>query len=81
MSDVVQMWRCTSCGKWSHAVRRPKKHTRFISEADQPYDYEPTETIISYEPGMSDYISGESTAGGWMVECGPFEEWHAERVS
>ena len=79
MSDVVQMWRCTCCGKWSHAQKRPKVHQRWISAWDKPAEYEPTEMVISFDPGMS--FESHDDPGGWMVECGPFEEWHAERVS
>lgn len=81
MSDVVQMWRCTSCGKWSHAVRRPKTHQRFISAGDKAADYESSEPVIRFEPPMSFDGYGGDDPGGWSVECGPFEEWHAERVS
>ena len=26
---TVRMWRCSVCGKWSHAKRKPKKHDRW----------------------------------------------------
>lgn len=79
---MVQMWRCSTCGKWSHAKRRPKGHARWIPASDKAPEYEPVEKVLSYEPGsVYDHLTGESDPGGWMVECGPFEEWHAERVS
>ena len=76
---IVQMWRCSTCGKWSHAQQRPKAHQRWISAWDKPADYEPEERVLRFDPGMS--FDDRDDPGGWMVECGPFEEWHAERVS
>lgn len=30
MSETVTVWRCSTCGKWSHAKRRPSSHKRLI---------------------------------------------------
>jgi hypothetical protein len=34
---LVRMWRCTGCGKWSHAKRRPKLHQRGVHTGDTDY--------------------------------------------
>ena len=36
MTGAVTLWRCSKCGKWSHAQRRPKRHERYIREDDIP---------------------------------------------
>ncbi len=28
MTGAIEMWRCSSCGKWAHAARRPTAHQR-----------------------------------------------------
>ena len=27
--DELECWRCATCGKWSHAKRRPQRHDRW----------------------------------------------------
>lgn len=31
---MERMWRCSVCGKWSHARRRPSWHRRFIASIE-----------------------------------------------
>jgi hypothetical protein len=73
------VYRCQQCGKWSHAARKPKFHQRFVTEdgLNDPDD----SVVISYEEGHTDYASGEGTAGGWFVKCGPFDTYEAEKVA
>lgn len=70
------IYRCTACGKWSHAKRKPKHHQRFISadDFDGPGDW----PVLSVAEGFTDYTSGEGTSGGWWIACGPFETWEAK---
>lgn len=75
MSDTtapVRLWRCASCGKWSHAVRRPRRHERWVRPGDEGYD---------------EALNERRSADGWMdpnmpdahpVSCGPFEAWIAQ---
>jgi hypothetical protein len=69
----ISMWRCESCGKWSHAQRQPKTHQRFIREEFETP--EPAE-FTSYEEPVYSY-DGETSAGGWWIACGPFAEYVA----
>jgi hypothetical protein len=71
------LWRCLGCGKWSTAVRCPKEHQRWVPE-DQPRPA--GEMILEYRSGSSDMEGGAGILGGWMVRCGPFEEWRAIRM-
>lgn len=75
----MMMWRCSACGKWSHAQRKPKHHQRWVSgstHTEPPVGATVTQEV---EP-IYDHLNGFTSDGGWFVECGPFEEWRAERV-
>ena len=63
------LWRCTTCGKWSHARRRPKSHqAHTLSGLDsRPLLYD---LGYTYE---GDFL-------GYMVKCGPFQRWQAVLV-
>lgn len=61
-------YKCTTCGKWAHAKRKPKYHQRYTGE--EPLD---SETIIEYDPG------DPTTDGGWIVRCGPFDTYEMRR--
>jgi len=77
VTEPITLWRCTQCGKWSHAVKRPRRHQRWV-----PYG-EPTPdpaTVIRQEPGVYDHMNGFTSEGGWFVVCGPFEEWLATKA-
>ena len=74
---TVVLWRCSTCGKWSHAERRPSSHQRWIPrESGLPQG---SVVVGEVEPyGTSHEEPGDD--GGWMVRCGPFAEWHARQV-
>lgn len=79
MTTLTEMtvYRCTTCGKWSHAKTRPLSHQRFVSGDE----IAPDSAIVIREIPAS-FGHGESyDPGGWMVRCGPFETWRAERVA
>jgi len=70
---VGKVYRCTGCGKWSHAKKKPTKHERFIRE-DQP---RPLKSIVLGKTNTEYGFEGEVISeGGWTVECGPFETLH-----
>lgn len=72
------LWRCLSCGKWSHAQRRPKNHLRFIEDGAAELD---TEGWVVKETRDAEYDQGYlERPAGVMVFCGPFEEWRAIRM-
>ena len=77
MSDPVTLWRCTQCGKWSHAANRPRGHQRWIPASEPTPD---PATVIRHEPGTYDHMNGFTDEGGWFVACGPFEKWVAAKV-
>lgn len=62
-------WRCSTCGKWSHAQRRPKWHRRWTQE-EPP---EGTVVIEHLEPSYDHYSNYEPDY--WIVQCGPFEKY------
>lgn len=73
------MWRCATCGKWSHAVVRPRWHQRWINREDGLPN---GATVLSeIEPYGQGYEGYEIVEGGWFVQCGPFVEWRAEKVA
>ena len=39
MSATFEMWRCSSCGRWSHAVRRPDAHQRTERDKERGVSY------------------------------------------
>jgi hypothetical protein len=74
-AETLTIWRCTSCGKWSHAVRCPKFHQRWTP--DEPGE---DERVLRYEPPSYDR-EGNGDDGGYVVACGPFEAWAATRAA
>jgi hypothetical protein len=74
---MVTLYRCQTCGKWSHASRRPSRHQRFISAAVAAAPAE----FIEYIPAEYDHMNGFTADGGWRVWCGPFDTYRAEKVS
>jgi hypothetical protein len=66
-----RLWRCSSCGKWSHAKRKPPRHER------AKWAPEETDVVIRAADGR-DEDGGPATF--WWVACGPFEEWEAWKV-
>jgi hypothetical protein len=39
MSAAFEMWRCSGCGKWSHAQTRPSAHQRAEVDEDEATAY------------------------------------------
>lgn len=76
---VEQMWRCTGCGKWSHARRRPTSHRRWVSGAEHTKPPAGATVVERVEPTY-DHLNGFTSDGGWFVTCGPFERWLAQRT-
>jgi hypothetical protein len=67
---LERMWRCTACGKWSHAVRRPKYHR--VTVVDEPAEGTALEYLAaSLDPDDQD---------AWVVPCGPFVRYEARRA-
>lgn len=66
----MNIYRCTNCGKWSHAKRMPKKHQRTVWEGGPEYD-----PALNENDGY-DHMNGFHP-GAHYVDCGPFEEWVA----
>ncbi|MBM0275348.1 hypothetical protein [Micromonospora tarensis] len=59
---AVKLWRCTKCGKWSHAKRKPKQHQRFVATG---------RTVVGW---AGEPVYGPD---GEFQACGPFAEWVA----
>lgn len=68
----VILWRCSGCGKWSHAVRRPKHHARFLRGATKA-----TTLALGFTVLTEHETRDEDDLGGVSVVCGPFERWIA----
>jgi hypothetical protein len=67
--DAVTLWRCTECQKWSHAMKRPARHKRFILDPEN-----------IPEGKMAEYLPEVGIQGGHdgaYVWCGPFARWTA----
>ena len=65
--DQVQIFRCSTCGKWSHAKKQPTKHHRWVREGDPDYDPMVVGQVhYDHMNGFSD------TPPGHHVDCGPF---------
>jgi hypothetical protein len=77
MTARLLVYRCTKCGKWSHAQRNPKRHCRFERDEGQEAPAE----VISYEPPTYDHLNGFSDTGGWYVYCGPFDTYEVRKVA
>jgi hypothetical protein len=69
---MVTLWRCSQCGKWSHAKRRPKHHERAVY--DEPVD---SVRVLRVEPSVFEMDTG---APSFILACGPFDEYRAEAV-
>lgn len=71
MQYLERAWRCDACGKWSHAVRRPKRHRVVVVN-------EPAEdtTVLEYHAPSLDPDDYDA----WVVACGPFVRYEARRV-
>lgn len=78
----VRLWRCVECGRWSHAERRPSSHQRKLRCTHEfGFDEPPPGAVVVEELGGIEHDTGAWSLWGWMLKCGPFEEWRAERVA
>lgn len=76
---VIKLWRCSECGKWSHAKRKPKFHRKHTED----FDDLPDDKVIDIESGYRspwnrddpDYYQTAE------VKCGPFDEYEAVKKS
>lgn len=66
--DTVQIFRCQGCGKWSHAKKQPKKHTRIVIEGRDPEFDEDLAEPQNWDDG---------TPAGHYIDCGPFAPYVA----
>ncbi|MFY1595448.1 hypothetical protein [Micromonospora sp. WMMD737] len=70
---AVTLWRCTGCGKWSHAKRCPKQHRRWVVTG--------TETVTEMESWDTGAFVEVEIPTGEFQPCGPFEQWTATRTT
>ena len=70
----VTLWRCSSCGKWSHAKRRPKTHEVWSS------NFPLIGAFVSIGAVKDEDVEYEEPRPGAFVPCGPFEKWEAWKV-
>lgn len=73
--EIVEMWRCKGCGKWSHAKRRPSAHQRVVV-LEEGSECPPHEQAECCGPGR-----GCGAATPTVTEtrwCGPFERLVAQ---
>jgi hypothetical protein len=71
----ARLWRCRTCGKWSHAKRRPTGHKRTVCLG-------PASQCVPLCDNCAPFGGcGGADPGEYVeVRCGPFEEWHAEPI-
>lgn len=75
MDVKVRIFRCTQCGKWSHAARAPKCHKRYVRDLDEL-------DRLGIELAYNDLDDHETFfEDGAFIDCGPFETWLAEKVA
>ena len=95
LAAPVVLWRCTVCGHWSHAKRKPQHHPRTIRNLDE-LDPLPEGRVCHAAIDEANRLalpvlryfalhpwSGDPDTdpdlGGLKVACGPFERWVAYR--
>lgn len=67
MAEQVRIFRCSVCGKWSHALKQPKTHRRWVNEGEPGYDESKA------EPAHYDHLNGyDESPAGHLIACGPF---------
>jgi hypothetical protein len=74
---VETLYRCETCGKWSHAKRRPTYHERFAGDEGDLTDEQASAVTRTAETTESD--TGAINIVCW-VRCGPFARWLATRT-
>lgn len=67
--ETVEVWRCSRCGKWSHAKRRPRQHERRV-ELPAAGD-----VVLATDHGLDP----DDGPRPYVIACGPFERWVAVR--
>lgn len=72
-AEPLVVYRCSKCGKWSHAQRMPKRHK--VHTTDPAEDDVILEELPGYEAETGAYDPG------FYVACGPFEAYEAVKVS
>lgn len=81
--ESYYMFRCSTCGKWSHAKRKPKHHLRFVPNLPNLLDAKTyaesleLEIQSTVEPFWNGDPEGDYNPGGAYVKCGPFETFIA----
>jgi hypothetical protein len=84
--EAVTLWRCTKCHKWSHAVRRPSSHKRYIRSVENDgteYGADVPATAIADRSGLRVLSVVEPTSGTeWRPIAGeehrmePYDDWY-----
>lgn len=88
---AVTLWRCSRCGKWSHAKRRPLQHEAFLHGTSaagaraggytiRQGGFLPDGEVHTVDGGIN-FDGGVDRLVGTQVYCGPFDEWRAEKVA
>lgn len=68
---TIRLYRCSVCGKWSHAQKQPKQHKRWVREGEDGFDPDKA------EPPLYDGYGSMLQPEGHGIDCGPFEPWIA----
>ena len=77
----ILIWRCTCCGRWSHAKRKPSHHLRFIRRERLQPTTAVVKNVTPRRTSIGTDLEGPQELGGdYTVECGPFEAWLAEQL-
>lgn len=82
---MITLYRCSVCGTWSHANRKPKFHRAFVRNDDGelaeriPRPYGPDD-LIEFVDASSYPYEGDDP-GGWRFRCGPFDTYEARKVA
>jgi hypothetical protein len=75
------IYRCATCGKWSHAQSKPKTHQRWVRDEGTGDGFPQSfreEDVIEYIPAFYGGHEGvDYMPGGWKVRCGPFDIYEA----
>lgn len=89
--EAVRLWCCTSCGKWSHAQRKPSSHQRVIRDGGPAehngYEHTPARRVALASGYKAEDIL-EEEEGFWADEVRtnehgdgePDETWHPGHV-
>lgn len=67
----MELFRCSVCGKWSHAQKKPKTHQRWVVEGSKEFNKSLGEGPVY------DYQGSLLKSDGHFVTCGPFDTYIA----